>query len=219
MTHPPHRRAAALPLLLPLAFAGCVSQGEPDGARELFDGRTLAGWTTVGGRYDGAARWTVEDGSITGRQGLEREGGLIYTEAPYDDFELELELRIDWPFDSGVFLRMTPDAKGMQVTVDHREGGECGGLYSDGWVLHNPDGWTHFRRAEWNRLRVVCRGQPMLVQAWLNGEPLVEHRLESAEGYARSGLIGLQVHGGEDVPLETRVQFRDLRVRPLDAAE
>jgi hypothetical protein len=206
--------------LLLLLLAGCASSpSEASGARELFDGRTLDGWTTVGGRYDGAARWTVEDGALTGRQGLQREGGLIYTAVPYDDFEVQLELKIDWPFDSGIFLRMTPDAKGMQVTVDHREGGECGGLYADGWVLHNPEGWTNFKRGEWNRFVVVCDGEPMHVQAWLNDQPLVDHTLESAEGYARTGLIGLQVHGGEDVPLETRVQFRNVRVRPLEHAE
>ena len=206
--------------VLLLILAGCASSpSEASGVRELFDGRTLDGWTTVGGRYDGAARWTVEDGALTGRQGLAREGGLIYTEVPYDDFELQLELKIDWPFDSGIFLRMTPDAKGMQVTVDHREGGECGGLYADGWVLHNPEGWTHFKRGEWNRFVVVCDGEPMRVAAWLNDQPLVDHRLESAEGYARTGLIGLQVHGGEDVPLETKVAFRNVRVRPLEPAE
>ena len=208
-----------VPALL-LALAGCVGQGRPaDLSRELFDGRTLAGWTTVGGRYDGAARWTVEDGAITGRQGLERQGGLIYTETPYADFEFQVEVKIDWPFDSGIFLRMTPEAKGMQVTVDHREGGECGGLYADGWVLHNPEGWTRFRKGEWNHFLVVCEGQPMRVQAWLNGESLVDHQLESAEGYARTGLIGLQVHGGEDVPLETKVQFRNVRVRDLGDGE
>lgn len=206
--------------VLLLVLAACASSPtEASGVRELFDGRTLDGWTTVGGRYDGAARWTVEDGAITGRQGLGREGGLIYTAVPYDDFELQVELRIDWPFDSGIFLRMTPDAKGMQVTVDHRDGGECGGLYADGWVLRNPAGWTHFRKGEWNRFVVVCDGEPMRVAAWLNDQPLVDHTLASAEGYARTGLIGLQVHGGEDVPLETKVAFRNVRVRPLEPAQ
>ena len=77
--------------------------------------------------------------------------------------ELDAEMRIDWPFDSGQFLRMVPDQKGMQVTIDHREGGECGGLYADGWVKHNPEGWQHFKKGRWNRFRVRCWGQPMHV--------------------------------------------------------
>jgi hypothetical protein len=185
---------------------------------ELFDGSSLEGWTTVGGRYDGHARWTIEDGAVTGRQGPNREGGLIYTAASYADFEIELDLKIDWPFDSGIFLRMKPPEsgeKGLQVTIDHREGGECGGLYADGWIVHNPEGWSRFKKGEWNHFRVICRGQPMHVEAWLNGEPLADHTLESAEGYAATGLIGLQVHGGEDVPLETKVQFKNVRLRKL----
>ncbi len=200
------------------AFLSCakpeLEQGSPEAWTPLFDGRTLDGWVTTGGRYDGHARWTVEDGVITGRQGPGREGGLLYTAKPYGDFELEVDVKIDWPFDSGIFLRMTPAAKGMQVTIDHRDGGECGGLYSDGWVQHNPGGWELFEKGGWNRFRVICSGQPMRVTAWLNGKPLCDHALESAEGYASEGLIGLQVHGGEDVPLETKVQFKNLRLRP-----
>jgi len=217
----------ALPLLL---LAACQStpadsasrsadtDNAGDGWTELFDGRTLDGWTTVGGRYDGHARWTVEDGAITGRQGPNREGGLIYTQGMYGDFELELDLRIDWPFDSGLFLRMLPpdtNLKGMQVTVDYRGDGECGGLYADGWIEHCPKGWDAFEKGEWNHFRVTCQGQPMHVAAWVNGTPLVDRTLDSAEGYAESGRIGLQVHGGEDVPLPTKVQFKNVRVRPL----
>lgn len=228
-----HAAALALISTTLLACASSDERSEQDPARpndapaaaasgagwtELFDGRSLEGWTTVGGRYDGHARWTVEDGALTGRQGPGREGGLIYTAGTYADFELELDLKIDWPFDSGIFLRMLPPEsglKGMQVTIDHRDGGECGGLYADGWILHNPAGWSRFEKDEWNHFRVVCRGQPMRVQAWLNGEPLVDHTLESSESYAPSGLIGLQVHGGEDVPLETKVQFKGVRLREL----
>jgi hypothetical protein len=233
-----HSSALALlsTTLLMTALTGCASRAEtsdkgtepraestsgaPASAEwiELFDGQSLEGWTTVGGRYDGHARWTIEEGAVTGRQGPGREGGLIYTAATYADFELELDLKIDWPFDSGIFLRMLPPEsgqKGLQVTIDHRDGGECGGLYADGWILHNPEGWSRFQKGEWNHFRVLCQGQPMRVQAWLNREPLVEHVLESAEGYAASGRIGLQVHGGEDVPLETKVQFKNVRLRPL----
>lgn len=204
-----------------LAATACSSsggRGAGDGWTPLFDGRTLDGWTPQGGRYDGHARWTVEDGAITGRQGLNREGGLLYTEGLYGDFELEAEARIDWPFDSGFFLRMLPpdsNLKGMQVTLDHREGGECCGLYADGWVQHTPEGWERFDKDGWNRFRIECTGQPMRVRAWLNGELMVDHTLESAEGYAREGRIGVQVHGGEDVPLETKVQFKGLRVRRI----
>ena len=111
-----------------------------DGWQGLFDGETLEGWTTTGGRYDGKAVWAVEDGAITGREGPGRAGGLIYTETPWSDFEFECQAWVDYPFDSGVFVRMRPDQDGMQFTLDNRPGGEIGALYSAGYFLHNPAG-------------------------------------------------------------------------------
>ena len=46
------------------------------GWEPLFDGKTLDGWVEAGGRYDGAASWSVEDGCITGQEGTNRAGGL-----------------------------------------------------------------------------------------------------------------------------------------------
>lgn len=212
-----------LPLLLCLAALApsCKSTGDGnDGWTVLFDGETLTGWTETGGRYDGDARWTVEDGVLTGRQGTERQGGLIYTVDTYDDFVFETEVKIDWPFDSGVFVRMLPrdtELRGAQVTLDWRPGGEIAGIYSDGWLQHFEGGAELFRRDEWNHVRVECWGDPMHLRVWVNGEEAPPFDLgEGAEGYAGTGRIGLQVHGGENVPLETKVQFRGVRVRPLD---
>src|SRR6185436_8550251 len=91
------------------------------GFASLFDGQSLEGWVTQGGHYDGAARWSVEDGCIVGRQGEHGEGGLLYTARRYANFELRLEVWLDHPFDSGVFVRMVPDKKGAQVTLDRSE--------------------------------------------------------------------------------------------------
>lgn len=198
-------------LLLVLLPAVSAAAGE---WTELFDGKTLEGWTTVGGRYDGRAVWTVADGAIVGREGPNRAGGLLYTKDAYRNVEIELETKLTWPFDSGVFLRMRPGERGMQVTLDHRPGGEIGGLYSDGWVRHNPAGAALFRRDAWNTVKVRCVGDPMHVTVWLNGALLTDFRLPEGGGtFARDGLIGLQVHGARADTGEAR--FRKIRVRRL----
>ena len=188
-----------------------------EGFVPLFDGETLTGWTTTGGRYDGNASWRVEDGAIVGRQGPDGAGGLLYTADAYAAFDLWLETRIDHPFDSGIFLRMLPPEsglKGAQVTLDHREGGEVGAIYADGYLAHNEAGAARFRRDEWNDLRVRCTGFDMHVECWLNGELLVDYRMPpNTTGYAPSGLIGLQVHGARDD--EGAARFRNLRIRRL----
>jgi thiamine biosynthesis lipoprotein len=192
---------------------------ERPGLRPVFDGRSLAGWTARGGRYDGNALWTVEDGALTGREGPGGAGGLIYTERAYADFELELEMRITWPFDSGIFSRMVPDKRGVQVTIDYRPDGEVGGVYSEGYLQHNRKGQERFIRDGWNHFEVRCAGADMHLEAWMNGVKLCDYRLPEDEdfraGFARKGLLGLQVHGSAGAPEGSVVQFRDIRILEL----
>lgn len=204
-----------LPLVLLAGFAAC--SGGPK-FQDLFDGETLDGWVTTGGRYDGAAVWTIEDGAITGRVGPKREGGLIYTERSYRNFILELDVWVDYPFDSGIFIHMTPQAKGAQVTIDYRPEGEVGGIYSDGWLQHNADGKARFRSGAWNHFRVECHGgRQFELRVWMNGAPLIEYQLtDGIEAYAETGLIGLQVHGGRNDPRSNRARFRNIRLAALD---
>ena len=129
----------------------------------LFDGRTLAGWHAVprsyGPMWPGGpavrelvpelaadyeamaaahpAHWEVVDGAIEGFQDQEVPGygGYLVSDRTYGDFELTLQMRPDWPADTGVMLRRRPDSwAGFQVLVDHRKSGSIGGFFkSRGW--------------------------------------------------------------------------------------
>ena len=182
----------------------------------VFDGKTLDGWVTKGGRYDGTARWTVEDGAIAGRQGPNRSGGLIYTAQKYRNFIVQLETRVDYPFDSGIFVRMAPEGKGAQVTLDYRPTGEVGAIYADGFLLHNKKAKERWKRDAWNRFTVRCVGADMHITVWMNGTVITDYRMpKDTPGYAPTGLIGLQVHGGASTPDETTAAFRNIRVQEL----
>jgi hypothetical protein len=122
----------------------------------LFDGQTLDGWHAVprlpvpvwpGGPepdhdaplYRAAAAtsgsWTVQDGAIVGGQEPpgSRLGGYLVSDATYADFELTLEVKPDWPADTGFLLRATDiGSQGFQVLVDHRKSGCIGGFYGNG---------------------------------------------------------------------------------------
>ncbi|MFO1053804.1 MAG: DUF1080 domain-containing protein [Planctomycetota bacterium] len=190
--------------------------------RPIFDGKSLEGWTPVGGHYDGKAQWTVEDGAIVGRSGENKAGGLLYTTQTWHSFDVTMRTRIDWPFDSGVFVRMAPAGKGGQVTLDWREGGEIGGIYADGWLQHNAEGAAKFKRDAWNDIRVRCTGRDYRLEFWLNGEKLTDYRLPvGSEGYAPTGLLGLQVHpGGESDTAAARFEHIELVELPVfDLAE
>jgi len=81
------------------------------------------------------ARWSVEDGVIVGRQDAPGSGwgGALLSEKTYGDFELLLEMKPDWPADTGVMLRRRFDSwEGLQVVVDHRRSGAIGGFFGNG---------------------------------------------------------------------------------------
>ncbi len=209
----------SIPLVSVLPLLGVLSAfaaGEEGKWVTLFDGESLDGWVTKGGRYDGNAAWSIEDGALTGREGPKGAGGLIYTEKKYRNFELELDTTITHPFDSGIFVRMTPKQKGAQVTIDYRPGGEVGGIYSDGWFFHNPEGSAKFVRDEWNHFKVRCAGEPMHLMVWMNGDLLTDYRFPEHSGsFATEGLIGLQVHGSPGAAEGSNVKFKNVRVREL----
>jgi type 1 glutamine amidotransferase len=182
----------------------------PGRPESLFDGRSLAGWRALGD-----AQWSVKEGAIRGRTG----GGahsFLATEDTFADFLLELELRVDAPGNSGLQVRSRIDENGRmlgyQVEIDPSQRAWSGGIYEEGgrgWLadLHDDEAArAAFRVGDWNRYRVECIGPT--IRAWVNGVPtgFVE------DGRAASGVIALQVHGGQDVD----VRWRGIELRVLD---
>jgi hypothetical protein len=79
--------------------------------------------------------WKVEDGVLVGEQDTPGSGygGYLVSEQAYGDFELVLEMRPDWPADTGVMIRRQRDSwEGFQVLVDHRPSGGIGGFFGNG---------------------------------------------------------------------------------------
>jgi hypothetical protein len=127
-----------------------------EGFVKIFDGETLAGWhkesrlpmpRVPGGpapdkesaNYKKALTskglWIVEEGAIVGGQdppgsGL---GGYLVSDKEYGDFELMIDIKPDWPVDTGVLIRAAREGvPGIQVLVDHRKSGGIGGFYGNG---------------------------------------------------------------------------------------
>lgn len=135
---------------------------EEDGFIPLFNGTDLSGWFATrrgyGPMWPGQlsvleayphafpadydeqserhpALWTVEDGVLTGRQDPNGNGygGYLVTERTFEDFELRLEAKPDWPADTGVLARYAPSYfQGIQILMDHRTSGSLGGIFGNG---------------------------------------------------------------------------------------
>ena len=68
----------------------------------LFDGTSLAAWTTTGD-----ANWQLSDGIVAADMGA----GFLVTREQYGDFELEVEFFVSADANSGVLLRCANPAK------------------------------------------------------------------------------------------------------------
>jgi hypothetical protein len=194
-----------------------------EGFVSLFDGESLDGWSRHTGLPEDqvGGKWEVIDDAIVGDQDPPGHGGFLITDGQYGDFELTMEANLDYPVDSGIFLRVGEDGKSHQVTLDYREGGDIGAIYlpwTQAGVHPNPEGVTHFEGGAWNDLRVRIEGEPSRIQFWVNGELVTDfqHTEETTQGVPRRGYIGLQVHPGESYEAGKKVRFRNIQIRPLD---
>ena len=189
----------ALLVVPAFAFAGAPSahpaQSSADGWRDLFDGRTLAGWRNYGGDANHIRKWTVQDSSLALVQDGAvplwdfiksaafggPSGDLIYYREKFRDFELSLQWKISPGGNSGIFYLVADDTENavwrtgieMQVldNAGHIDGKinthRAGDLYD--LIAANPE--TVRPPSEWND--VLIRVKDNHIEHWLNGVKVV----------------------------------------------
>lgn len=132
------RREFVLGGLLLKACASRLTGQSPhdeEGYRPLFDGSTLRGWTrhAKSQASPSLGKWVVADGVIVGGQDPPGTGSYLVSDEAFDDFELVIEARPDWPADTGILVRTVPEGNiGIQVLLDHRPHGGIAGYYGNG---------------------------------------------------------------------------------------
>ena len=223
---------------VPMVFAGqpvlITEEEQVIGWKPLFDGRTLKGissWKTRKPLEEGA--WTVKDGVLT--LAAKSGGGDIYFPASLaENYELELEWNSKG--NSGVFLRVDPNAKKgaiwknaleMQITNDTDKdlGKHAAGALFD--ILGMSEGSKVLNEDGWNKVKIICRNNEFI--HYLNGKKLYSYtvgdeywfgrRLPRTKfkenknyGMLQKGVIGLQDHTFE-------VSFRNIKFRELTGAD
>ncbi len=192
---------------------GLTAQERQDGWILLFDGKTLDGWKTSGGR---PSRVPVEDGSINPHGS---GGYMMIHEKTWSDFVLSLDFKISKGCNSGVFIRTYPltprpgkdvGFNGIEVAIDDTT---TAGYHDTGAIydLVKPSRNAMKPPGEWNHLIITCDGPKIAVE--LNGEAVTGmdldewtapnrrpdgsgHNFDVAyKDHPRSGYVGLQDHG------------------------
>jgi hypothetical protein len=198
----------------------------------LFDGRSLDGWI----QRNGTASYRVADGTIVGRTRKGSPNSFLTTKREYGDFELEFEVKVDDPLNSGVQIRSRTRPRSTGAGADEQAGrvfgpqveieaspGLAGFVYGEatgrGWLTPEErlQPHEHFRNGDWNHYRIIARGPR--IRTWLNGRPIED--LTDTETYRSHphGFIGLQVHSTEPGSGPYEVAWRRLRLRELPASE
>jgi hypothetical protein len=223
-----HHATAILAVALSCLVAEAGST-DGEGWTELFDGKTLDGWTVQGG----TATYRVVDGTIVGTT-TEGSKNTFLCKGPFSDFELEFEVLCDVPLNSGVQIRShvyqqdTPqesrpdrvrkagEVYGLQCEISAQASGNSGNFWDEArrtrWMddfAEKNDARQAFKDGQWNRYRIVAKGNH--IRSWVNMVPCADFH----DDRESSGLIGLQVHGIRPGTGPYEVRWRNIRIREL----
>ncbi len=195
------------------------AQSNNKNSKPLFDGKTLQGWKSVGGK----APYTVEDGAIVGRMTKGTPNSFLITEKEYGDFILELDIKLEGDkTNSGVQTRSHLDPngnKGMgrvygrQVEIDPSPRAWAGGIYDEarrGWIYPldlSENAKTAYKQDDWNHIRIEAIGNE--TRSWINGVPAA-YVVDTVDA---SGFIGLQVHSIKDEEDGKKVYFKNINIQ------
>jgi hypothetical protein len=220
-----------------ILLAGCAAapKQDADGFVEIFDGKSLEGWSAPDMTF-----FSVQDGAITGEatpkhlppsnQFIVWQGGTV------KDFDLRFKFRIRGPkANSGMQFRSTLKEKGLvwgyQADIA-MSGPYLGGIWDEYGprkslaargesVVIDEDGKKTVARfddpgdlvkgvniADWTDYRILAEGNHILLE--INGKKVSELVDRDREHAAAEGILAMPI-----IPEPMRVQFKDLRLRKL----
>lgn len=188
----------------------------------LFNGADYAGWKIVA--HSDPAPAIVEDRAMVLRQRTNTvEHTFVASEEKYGDFILELDLKDDPDFNSGILLRCQDAAadaavrlNGYQVKIDNTKRSWTGGIFDDfgnswRWLFDLKDdagARDAFKLGEWAHFRSECIGST--IKVWVNDVPTC-HLID--EKY-REGYIAFKIHslGNNPNATEPAIRFKNIRI-------
>jgi putative heme-binding domain-containing protein len=184
----------------------------------LFDGKTFTGW-----EGDTANTWRIE-GSVLAAGSLEKrlaKSEFLTTTKEFTNFELTLKWKVEGKHvNGGVQFRSmrgedSDEVSGYQADLGAGHDGELFDESRRKKLLAGPSrevlAEATRQQGKWNDYRIRAEGAR--IRIWLNGVQTVDYT-ESDASIARSGIIGLQIHGGGP----SIVRYKDIAIEELGAA-
>ena len=173
-------------------------------AEPIFNGKDLTGWTAKGP----SEVWTAKEGVLTGKSNDKKQGSILWTDAKFKDFVIELDFKFNGEIDSGVFLRSEVDQIQIGISRSLKRDMTCSPYISKtkGYPSEAKGIKEAMKVGDWNHLKVTVTGNVYNIE--LNGTKVLDYTSETS---VPEGPIGLQVHPG----VEMAIEFRALSVIPV----
>ncbi len=199
--------AAALPLLAETPNVAA--------SKDLFDGKSLAGWKATG--FAGAGEVAVEEGKIVLAAGEPLTGVNCTTEIPKTNYEVSMDaMRVEG---SDFFCGLTfPVGDACVTLVVGGWGGSLVGISSINGEDASENETTQYKKFnanQWYHVRV--RVTPAKLEAWLDNEQIVNLPLEGKRLGMRLGEIELSQPFGI-ASFRTRAALRNIKIQPVTPA-
>jgi hypothetical protein len=191
-------------LLIALTLAGAATASAqvgkiPDGLTPIFDGKTSNGWhASRSTRHGNTPNFFVEDGALVLKQHPYGQGGLIFTNKKYHNFDLYIEVKATSGCNSGIFLRSTEEGSAYQIELS--QPGGSGALLGEGMRVTTTarvkDLDKIWKNDEWNSIRVRMEGDAPHITEWINGVQVwdVQEPVNDKIAGKTDGYIGVQLH-------------------------
>lgn len=199
-----------------------ATPADEEGFVSRFDGKTLEGWE------GNEEAFRVEEGAVVAGSLTEviPQNEFLCTTKEYGDFELRLQAKLEGKGENaGIQFRSKRVPNHHEVSGYQCDMGRAwdrsvwGALYDESRrnkMLVEPSEEVAKKAArepnEWNDFVIRCEGPR--IQIWLNGVQTVDYT-EQDDSVARTGVIGLQIHGGEPA----QASYRNIRLKPLGGSE
>lgn len=205
---PVEREAKVKSLLIFALFLAQSSAGWVD----LFDGKTMKGWSPVG-----TAVWSVTQGALSANPSAQPQvttadgksvaaSGFLQTERAYSDFDLTAEFHTEKNTNSGIFIRCAAGQTISQTTCYEVNISDNHATYPTGSIVGMQS--TLPNRAatagKWSTMEISARGPHIIIK--VDGKTV----LDVQDAKFTTGAIALQA-GGPNGP--GPIRFRNIRVR------
>lgn len=190
------------------AFVMCLASAAAENPTALFNGKDLTGW--VGD----PSLWSVEDGAIVGKTPGITYNTFLHTDKDYDNFVLRYKVRLT-NHNSGVQIRSeVVDPKkyvmaGYQADIAPEYWGLLYEEKKRGMLDFKMDTKKLAKTGEWVDMEIRAEGPNITIKT--NGTTTVSYLEKDAKAGAKTGRIGLQLHGGPAM----KVEFKDITLEPL----